>query len=93
MPLVWNFFQLTGTDKVAWQLMQVMFPGSWKIKSRGALAESNYLVPSPYGDSFDVLNESPSVFDSLYVIAHYEPRPLADHAVVARAPCHSPRCR
>ena len=37
--------------------MQALWPGSWKIKSRGDGAESNYLVPSPFGDSFDILSE------------------------------------
>eukprot|EP01052_Picozoa_sp_SAG31_P010194 SAG31_NODE_550_length_14214_cov_3.054269_6_plen_477_part_00 len=57
----WNFFPLTGTDRVAWLLIQNLFPGSWKIKSKGADAESNYLVPSPYGDIFDILNERGSI--------------------------------
>jgi hypothetical protein len=60
-PLAWNYFDLTGTDQVAWQLLQTLWPGSWKIKSRGLGAESNYLVSSPYGDAFDVLNEANSI--------------------------------
>ena len=60
-PLAWNYFDLTGTDQVAWQLLQALWPGSWKIKSRGAAAESNYLVSSPFGDTFDVLNEANSI--------------------------------
>ena len=60
-PLAWNHFPLTGQDRVAWQLIQAVFPGSWTVKTRGQQAESNYLVPSPYGDVFDVLNERGSI--------------------------------
>ena len=60
-PKAWAHFDLTGTDQVAWQLLQALWPGSWTIKSTGVAAESNYLVSSPFGDSFDVLNEANSI--------------------------------
>ena len=56
-PLAWNQFPLTGSDEVAWGLLQNLWPGSWKIEVHGSKAENNYLVPSPYGDTFDVLAE------------------------------------
>ena len=56
-PMTWGSFVLGGADRVAWSLMQDLWPGSWRIKSRGPGAENNYLVPSPYGDSFDILSE------------------------------------
>ena len=56
-PKTWDSFALTGSDHLAWNLMQALWPGSWKIQSRGDGAESNYLVPSPFGDSFDILSE------------------------------------
>lgn len=56
-PRTWDSFALTGSDQLAWNLMQALWPGSWKVKSRGDGAESNYLVPSPFGDSFDILSE------------------------------------
>jgi hypothetical protein len=42
-------------------LIQDLWPRSWNIKSRGVGAESNYLVPSPYGDIFDILEEKASI--------------------------------
>jgi hypothetical protein len=51
-PKTWGTFPLSGPEVVAWDLLNALWPNSWDIKT-----ESNYLVGSPYGDSFDILAE------------------------------------
>lgn len=57
-PTTWGMFPLNISEAVAWELLQEVWPNSWRVKTQGPLAESNYLVPSPYGDAFDVLAEA-----------------------------------
>jgi hypothetical protein len=51
-PNTWGTFPLSGPEVVAWDLLQALWPDSWRITT-----EANYLVGSPYGDSFDILAE------------------------------------
>ena len=51
-PSTWNgAFRLSASEEIAWALLQALWPGSWFPPADEVL----YQVPSPYGDSFDMV--------------------------------------
>ena len=66
-PSTWNgSFRLSASEEIAWALLQALWPGSWFPPPDEVL----YQVPSPFGDSFDMVLENGNWSGSL-AASHY----------------------
>ena len=72
-PTTWNgSFRLSASEEIAWALLQALWPGSFFQLPNEVL----YQVPSPFGDSFDMVLEHGNWSDSL-AASHYRVAMLA----------------
>eukprot|EP01043_Picozoa_sp_COSAG02_P037437 COSAG02_NODE_2807_length_7985_cov_659.432412_8_plen_639_part_00 len=72
-PTTWNgSFRLSASESIAWALLQALWPGSWFQPANEVL----YQVPSPFGDSFDMVLENGNWSGNL-AASHYSVAILA----------------